>query len=464
MNKLVAIRRRVLKNHPFFANLLFTFKFKNDSGVGSMQIDSDNRMIRYNPEWLNTSTSAEQEFMVCRLLMSIALKHHTRRGQRESQDWNMAAYHACLPYLQETSWYRANKMELEHGKLSAEQIYRIIHQEAPQMPQDGPGDENGDDDTSNNGGKSPRGLKMASDGQSEQDNNQRDQNNDDSDSSGQCDRGDPFDNDNPNDDNDPGDNGDPDKSGGNSGGGNKNDSKSNEQGQNKQIGEVLDGEPGKDKEAELDKLLQQSATLEKQLGIGKQSQDQHAEILAANHTHKICWKDILREYITESDKSDYNWIRPNRRYLDADVYLPARHATDTLNLTVAIDTSGSIDKPLFEVFWNEFTAICNEMSVSECRIIQCDAKVKRDDRYFEHDIPSTVTVKGRGGTEFKPVFELIEQDMARPNVLLYFTDLQVYKKDYPEHQPDYQTLWIVPDNTPDNYMKQCPFGQIIKIK
>ena len=200
------------------------------------------------------------------------------------------------------------------------------------------------------------------------------------------------------------------------------------------------------------------------MGVGEHTSDQHAELLEANHTHKIDWKDILREFITESDKSDYNWIRPNRRYLDADVYLPARHATNTFNLTVAIDTSASIDMPLFEAFWREFTAICNEMSVNECRIIQCDAAVKRDDRYFEHDIPTKIEIVGRGGTEFKPVFELIEQDSYLPNVLLYFTYLQVYREDFPEHQPDYQVLWIVPEDTTMETIHNAPFGQAIKIK
>jgi predicted metal-dependent peptidase len=67
----------------------------------------------------------------------------------------------------------------------------------------------------------------------------------------------------------------------------------------------------------------------------------------------------------------------------------------------------------------------------------------------------TYTLEGGGGTDFIPVFEMIESWMMAPKMLLYFTDLD---GKFPIQEPHYDTLWITPHEA------EVPFGRVILIK
>ena len=62
-------------------------------------------------------------------------------------------------------------------------------------------------------------------------------------------------------------------------------------------------------------------------------------------------------------------------------------------------------------------------------------------------------IRGLGGTDFRPVFEYVEQlrrDKEFTNLkgLIYFTD---GCGTFPEHQPDYHTAFVFIDDEYNNY-------------
>ena len=59
--------------------------------------------------------------------------------------------------------------------------------------------------------------------------------------------------------------------------------------------------------------------------------------------------------------------------------------------------------------------------------------------YAPDDLPGEITVKGRGGTDFRPGFEWLDEHDVRPAVCLYFTDMECSR--YPETEPGYPILW-----------------------
>ena len=82
-------------------------------------------------------------------------------------------------------------------------------------------------------------------------------------------------------------------------------------------------------------------------------------------------------------------------------------------------------------------------------IIQCDNQIQDDahiisDEAFERYI-NNVTVKGSGGTDFRPVFEYIDR-LKKGGA---FTDLRglIYFSDalgiFPSHEPDYKTAFVI---------------------
>ena len=121
-------------------------------------------------------------------------------------------------------------------------------------------------------------------------------------------------------------------------------------------------------------------------------------------------------------------------------------------LAIAIDTSASCDKALVNQFLREtygiFSAQENFFRNMQVVFFQCDCCLQdktlvRSPREWE-DYGKRLKIKGRGGTDFTPVFREIQamrerRELPKPRALLYFTDGDGV---YP-HRPDYETVFIL---------------------
>ena len=119
---------------------------------------------------------------------------------------------------------------------------------------------------------------------------------------------------------------------------------------------------------------------------------------------------------------------------------------------IAIDTSGSTSGALVERFLRRtYDILSSEESFFKkinLRILQCDAQIQesatiqsRED--FERYMRS-FTAKGLGGTDFRPVFEHVDELLRRGEFtqlrgLIYFTDGQGA---YPARKPDYEAAFV----------------------
>jgi predicted metal-dependent peptidase len=63
-------------------------------------------------------------------------------------------------------------------------------------------------------------------------------------------------------------------------------------------------------------------------------------------------------------------------------------------------------------------------------------------------------ISGGGGTDFRPVFDWVEQDRISPDLLVYFTDAQGR---FPEREPPYPVIWLVKGKS------RVPFGDRIQL-
>lgn len=122
---------------------------------------------------------------------------------------------------------------------------------------------------------------------------------------------------------------------------------------------------------------------------------------------------------------------------------------------IAIDTSGSVKGELVQAFvqktYNILKSSESFASKINLRIIQCDQEIQEDvkittqeefDRYLD-----TMTLKGFGGTDFRPVFAHVDKlrrdgEFTNLKGLLYFTDgLGIF----PEQKPDFDTVFVFLD-------------------
>jgi len=178
------------------------------------------------------------------------------------------------------------------------------------------------------------------------------------------------------------------------------------------------------------------------------------EILVPEYfSHKVDWREFLYGYISAYAKSTYSFSPPNMKYLYRGICLPSL-SSDLLRVVVAVDTSGSVDESLLEIFLGEVTSIMQQYPNYEINLITADAKVQSHRTYLPGEALE-YEISGGGGTDFRPVFTFIDQNIDYPTLLLYFTDGE---GTYPSYEPSYDVLWIMPE------IKEVPFGEVIKLE
>ena len=165
---------------------------------------------------------------------------------------------------------------------------------------------------------------------------------------------------------------------------------------------------------------------------------------------KIDWREELRDAIDRFYKDDYRVLPPAKKLLYLGTYLPSL-TSNRFKLTIAIDSSGSVDEQLLSSFMSEVNSIMLSISNYEIDIIVADAKVHSHDTFYEGD-ELLYTLKGGGGTDFRPVFEYIGQNLYDTSLLLYFTDLDgVFCKE----EPLYEVVWVSAKES------DVPYGRVI---
>ncbi len=174
---------------------------------------------------------------------------------------------------------------------------------------------------------------------------------------------------------------------------------------------------------------------------------------------KVAWRAVLREFMDTVVRSDYCWMRPNPRYVSQGVYLPGLNSKTIGTMVVAIDTSGSVTDTELEQFSAEVSALLEEFNAT-VEVVYADTKVRGHETYTQADLPVTLKLSGGGGTDFRPVFEWVDQSEV-PSCLIYMTDLECTR--YPDNVPDYPVLWVQTHGR-SSLQRTPPFGQVIKME
>jgi predicted metal-dependent peptidase len=175
---------------------------------------------------------------------------------------------------------------------------------------------------------------------------------------------------------------------------------------------------------------------------------------------KVDWKEQLREFVSSicAGKDESTWAKPNRRWLQQDIYLPSTISTSVGKLVVAIDTSGSIEDAVISQALSELVAICDNTSPECVELLYWDHKVACHEQYREGEytgLLASTKPKGGGGTDVNVVFEYIENHKLTAQCVIIITD------GYTPYPRSYGTpvVWVVvggSNQTP-------PFGGVIRI-
>ncbi|MBU1067849.1 hypothetical protein KKE60_08685 [Patescibacteria group bacterium] len=168
----------------------------------------------------------------------------------------------------------------------------------------------------------------------------------------------------------------------------------------------------------------------------------------------IDWRSVLRRFMDTCAKSDYSWVRPNRRHIAEGLYLPSLYSEELPPIVIAVDTSGSINGRILSQFAAEITAILQDFKTT-AHVVYCDSEVHGVEEFTSEDLV-ILHPAGGGGTDFRPVFRHVEEQGITPSCLIYLTDME---GEFPEEEPAYPVLWCkTADRIP------APFGEEVLLR
>lgn len=166
---------------------------------------------------------------------------------------------------------------------------------------------------------------------------------------------------------------------------------------------------------------------------------------------KLPWNRILQKYLNAFCKNDYSFRKPNRRFFPK-YHLPSLYGEKLMNLSVAVDTSGSVSDHDFKVFVSEVGSIFRMMTPEVVTLVQFDTDIKSVDTIKSIADLMRCKFTGRGGTEINPVLEWANE--KKPQLLLIFSDGGFR---FHGTQTKSETLWIIHNNP----SWVAPFGTVI---
>lgn len=207
-----------------------------------------------------------------------------------------------------------------------------------------------------------------------------------------------------------------------------------------------------EQEAKVKQQVAQAAQIAKKAGkLPGHLQRLTDEVLAP----RVNWKETLARFVSDTARNDYSFKKPNPRFIQSGFYLPSLYNEEPGNVVFIVDTSGSIDRALFNYFGSELKDICSEMKAA-LTVIYVDTEVN-EVQEIEPDEDVKLKVTGGGGTKFSPGFDYIDKQGLTPKAIVYMTDGEC--SEYPETTPDTPVLWAVYNNK-----RFAPkFGEVIPI-
>jgi len=168
---------------------------------------------------------------------------------------------------------------------------------------------------------------------------------------------------------------------------------------------------------------------------------------------KIPWQQLLFRYLQVwKGQQDFKSYPFNRAHIYRNVFLPSLQG-ESIDICVAYDTSGSMSKQEISEALSEVRGICSTFGSYTIHLMECDADLHNVIEVTEEsDVPNIA--QGRGGTDFRPVFKLIQEQEWDELPLIFFTDLE---GNFPK-EPKEDTFWIVPKRSAKH---SIPFGEKI---
>jgi predicted metal-dependent peptidase len=139
---------------------------------------------------------------------------------------------------------------------------------------------------------------------------------------------------------------------------------------------------------------------------------------------KMDWRQLLRMQIQSIIKSNFSFSRPNRKSQMCGAILPGMMNEDTIDVSCAIDMSGSISDKQAKDFISEVKGIMEEYKDFKLDIWCFDTAVYNYEKFTGDNMDDIMDykVQGGGGTDFDANWEFMKNEDIVPKKFIMFTD------------------------------------------
>ena len=171
---------------------------------------------------------------------------------------------------------------------------------------------------------------------------------------------------------------------------------------------------------------------------------------------KMNWRELLRQQIQSTIKSDFTFSRPSRKGWHTGAILPGMNFMDTIDICIGIDMSGSIGNHQAQDFLGEVKGIMDEYKDYKIKLWCFDTAVYNEEDFSADGGQDLMDyeILGGGGTDFDANWTYMKQNDIQPKKFIMFTDGYPFGSWGDEDYCD--TIFVIHSHRDKNL--QAPFG------
>ncbi|ASV44184.1 hypothetical protein PBI_SCTP2_169 [Salicola phage SCTP-2] len=394
--RLVINRLRMMQREPFYGTIALNLRLKavdcEDQTVRSIMVDG--RTLYYNPWFINALDDDEIVFAIAHEVMHCALRHLTRKGKKDNDDYWKSADYVINHILVRDGVGRfpgvGGLYDENLADKSTEEIYDLLHEQKQNQSQGG--QDQGDDGQSNFDDHFD--VQQSQDGSNGQD-------------------GDTI--------------------------------------------IMTESEMAKLDNEMQSAMMQASEIASGSKSAGSVPAEIQRMIKEITEP-VMNWRDFIRENAKSKVKTDYSWKRPNKRFLSAGIIIPGIVVDDHYEFTVAVDASGSMSNDQLTDFLSEIYFIGNCFTSFKIGIFTFDTKVYGYKEFDQDNIDELLEYapQGGGGTDFMACWEFMKNNDICPDTFVMLTDgMPNGSWGDPEYC---DTIFLIHDEHAISQKVEAPFG------
>lgn len=164
-----------------------------------------------------------------------------------------------------------------------------------------------------------------------------------------------------------------------------------------------------------------------------------AKIVADILNVKTPWYELLEKYMVQHAKTDYTWMRPNRRFIPQGMYLPSIRSEAQMGcIVVQIDVSGSISRRELAYYNGHLARIVEQCKPEKVHVIYTDTQVQK---HVEFQFGEEIQLEfySGGGTHMPAGIDWVIEQGIEPAVFVCLTDGYT---SFPEN-PSFPCIWCI---------------------